>query len=175
MANRLINYGIRAALPIAVVVDLSPAFAQETTVDDPLGLRPLLEALYTPEMQRHALGLAADAPMPALSIPGVPEDALVEIMRILREEAEPYLPELYAAEIDALIQTHYKYLGEAGVADLMRLYETPIGKRILEIQEVMMTEYIDQALPQQQAILAEATEAAIARAMSEIYGFPAPK
>ena len=152
----------------------SSAAAQEPQADDPLGLRVVMEALYTPEMQRHALGLAGEA-TPSLSIPGVPEEALAEIMRILREEAEPYLPDLYAAEIDALVAVHYKYLGESGVADLIRLYETPIGKRLLDVQETMMTEYFEQTLPRQEEILAEATESAIGRAMTEIYGLPAPK
>lgn len=174
---------MRAAILTAALVGgiAGPAFqasAQEPApdvADDPAGLRPLLEALYTPEMQRQALGLAGDGATPSLSIPGVPADAMADMMRILREEAEPYLPELYAAEIDGLVQVHYKYLGEAGVTDLIRLYETPIGKRLLEAQEAMLIEYYEQALPRQEAILAQATEAAIARAMTEIYGIPAPK
>ena len=173
---------LAAALALGVAGPAVQTSAQETTpetapdlTDDPAGLRPLMEALYTPEMQRQALGLAGDGAMPSLSIPGVPADAMAEMMRILQEEAAPYLPELYAAEVDGLVSVYYKYLGEAGVADLVRLYETPIGKRLLEVQEAMMMEYYEQALPRQQAILAQATEAAIARAMTEIYGIPAPK
>ena len=171
-----IRAGTLAAAVFGVLTAVAPpTAAQEPAVEDPAGLRPLMEAMYTPEMQRHALGLAGDSAMPSLSVPGMPDEALAAIMRILREEAEPYLPELYVAEIDALVQVHYKYLGEAGVAELIRLYETPIGKRLLEVQETMMTEYFDQTLPRQEAILAEATETAITRAMSEIYGIPAPK
>ncbi len=177
MGNRR---SLLVGIPIAAMAGIAVGWAvrapaQQPPTGDPAGFRPLIEALYTPEMQRHGLGLAGNSAVPPISIPGIPEDMLAEMMRILGEETEPYLADLYVASIDALVEVHYKYLGEAGVAELLRMYETPIGKRILETQEAMMIEYFEQTIPQQEAILAAATEAAITRAMTEIYGLPAPK